>query len=115
VALVYVELNRPGSILPGALGLIAVLLAIAGLLRIGLNPIAVLLCAGSCVLFLVGLRRTLPLSVAAAATLGLTLGLSSLNPGMHAVVAMPCGIVLGAGTSLLTRIARRARTNKGLD
>jgi NhaP-type Na+/H+ or K+/H+ antiporter len=34
-----------------------------------------------------------------------------INPAM----AVVCGAILGAGTTVLTRIARRARQNKGLD
>jgi hypothetical protein len=34
---------------------------------------------------------------------------------VHAVTAVGCGVVVGAGSSILTGIARRARTNKGLD
>jgi hypothetical protein len=30
-------------------------------------------------------------------------------------VAVGCGLILGISTSTLTRIARRARANKGLD
>jgi membrane-bound serine protease (ClpP class) len=115
VLLIYFELNRPGWILAGAAGLLAFLLSIATLLRLTLNPVAVVLSGTAIALFLVGIRRSHPLSVALAATLALTLGLTHLNPGIHTAVALPCGLVLGLGTSYLTRIARRARTNKGLD
>jgi membrane-bound serine protease (ClpP class) len=115
VFLIYVELNRPGWIVPGAAGLLAVLLALATFLRLTLNPIAVVLCCTAIALLLAGLRRTLSLPVAAAATTALTLGLAQLHRSLHLVIAVPCGLLLGLGTSYLTRIARRARTNKGLD
>jgi len=35
--------------------------------------------------------------------------------GIKLGTAVGCGLVLGGCTSILTRIARRARTNKGLD
>lgn len=115
VLLIDLELNRPGWIVPGALGLLATLLSLAVLSHSGISPIAALLCGCGIALLAVSLRRTPPVSVSVAATLALTLGLVRLTPQVHAAVVAPCGVVLGAGTSLLTRIARRARTNKGLD
>lgn len=118
--LVYVELNRPGWIVTGALGLTATLFALASLLRLEINPAAVaLVCTAIALLVLDLLRRTSAM-VAAAATLALVLGFDHLILGtaqlrIHAVTAVACGTILGAGTSILTRIARRARTNKGLD
>ncbi len=115
VLLVCVELNRPGWIVPGAAGLLAVLLAVAALIHRGVQPAAALLCGSAAALLAVSLRKTAPVAGYAAATLALTLGLLELNPQAHAAVAVPCGLLLGAGTSVLTRIARRARANKGLD
>jgi membrane-bound serine protease (ClpP class) len=115
VLLIYVELNRPGWIVPGALGLLAALIAMAALMQDGIRPVAAVLCATAIALFAVALRRTVPWVVAAAATLPLALGLAQIDANVHAVIAVPCGLLLGAGTSLLTRIARRARVNKGLD
>jgi membrane-bound serine protease (ClpP class) len=117
-ALICVELNRPGSILPGALGLLTFLLALASLLRFDLSPVGVTLTLSAIFLLLVGLRRTLHPLVAVAATLALTLGLGQLVRGptrTHALTTIFCGMLTGAGTSILTRIARRARLNKGLD
>jgi hypothetical protein len=102
VLLLYVELNRPGWIIPGAAGVLALLLAIASLAHNGVQMLAVLMCMMAAMMF-------------AAATLTLVLGLCWLTPDAHARVAVPCGIMLGVGTSLLTRIAHRARVNKGLD
>jgi len=115
VLLIYLELNRPGWIVPGALGLLATLLGLAALVRGGIHPAAAVLCVTAVALFAVALRRTVPWAVAVAATLALTLGLAQINAQIHAMIAVPCGLFVGAGTSLLTRIARRARTNKGLD
>jgi membrane-bound serine protease (ClpP class) len=119
--LIYVELNRPGWIITGALGLLASLFAIASLLRLELNPAAIaLICTAVALLGLDLLRRTQPM-VVVAATLALVLGFSHLVLGapealrIHTVTAVVCGVVIGVGTSILTRIARRARTNKGLD
>jgi membrane-bound serine protease (ClpP class) len=115
VVLIYMELNRPGWILPGAFGLLAVLLAGASLLRSGVDPVAAVLCGSAALLLAVSARKGFPVIALGAATISLTLGFLRIAPQVHAYVAVPCGLLLGVGTSLLTRIARRARTNKGLD
>ena len=89
------------------------LLAIPSLLDSSYPP-ALLLLATSIALIALGLRRTVHPIVFAAATLGLILAFSALK-GVHWAIAASCGLILGAGTSILTRIARRARLNKGLD
>ena len=118
--LVYVELNRPGWIVAGALGLLASLFAIASLGHLDLNLAAILMVMTAVVLLALELVRRTPWVVPLAATLALVLGLDHLvaGPGgmrVQAGTAVGCGVVVGAGTSILTRIARRARTNKGLD
>ena len=115
--LIYLELNRPGWILPGALGLLLSLLAIASLLRLDLRWPAVLLIGTAIALLSISLIRATHPLVAAAATLALILGFARLTSGpgdlrVHAITASICGLILGAGTSVLTAIARRARTNK---
>jgi membrane-bound serine protease (ClpP class) len=118
--LVYTELNRPGWILPGTLGLLLVLLAAASLLRLELSAAALVLLATAAALLLIGLLRPTPPAVALAATLALVLGLYRLVLGpaprhVHGGTAIVCGLLLGSGTSVLTRIACRARANKALD
>lgn len=119
VLLIYVELNRPGWIFPGAVGLLGSLLALKSILRLDLKLAAVALVCGGVALLLLGVRRNTPLVVAIAATLSLCLGFDHLiapsNLQVHGSVAVGCGVILGASTWILTRIARRARTNKGLD
>ena len=119
VLLIYVELNRPGWIAAGTLGLLALLFALASLLRLELNWEAITLVGTAVALLLLGLRRRTPAIVAAAATLALILGFEYLmlqgNAHVQAGTAIGCGVLIGAVTSILTRIARRARTNKGLD
>jgi membrane-bound serine protease (ClpP class) len=117
ILLVYVELNRPGVVVPGAVGLTAVLFAVASLGRASLNPGAVVLVGTAVALLGLGLRRRLPVVVNVAATLGLVLGFATLvrDAGIRPGIAAGCGILLGGSTSILTRIARRARANKGLD
>ena len=114
ILLIYVELNRPGRVIPGAIGLLLTLLPIPSLLDSSYPPALLLLLATSIALIALGLRRTVHPIVFAAATLGLILAFSALK-GVHWAIAASCGLILGAGTSILTRIARRARLNKGLD
>jgi membrane-bound serine protease (ClpP class) len=118
--LIYLEFNRPGSIVFGAVGLLGTLLAFAALSHFQLNPTAVVLCCTAILLLALDLVRPTHTLVGIAATLALILGTLQLisGPGqthIHTVQAVLCGLILGAGTSVLTRIARRARTNKRLD
>lgn len=117
--LIYVELNRPGWIVPGAVGLIGTLFAVASLARMELNPGAVAVVCTAIALLLLDLLRRTQWIVAFAATLALVLGFGYLVRGaggpVHMMTAVGCGLVLGGCTSILTRIARRARANKGLD
>jgi membrane-bound serine protease (ClpP class) len=120
VVLMYVELNRPGVILPGCFGLLACLFAVGSLVRFPLSPMGVLVFVSGAALLLLDLIRPLPLAVSITATLALVLGLFGLVAGpptlqIRAVTAILCGLFLGAGTSVLTRIARRARANKAVD
>jgi membrane-bound serine protease (ClpP class) len=118
--LIYVELNRPRWIVPGAVGLIGALFAIASLARMELSPGAIALGSTAIALLVIDLLRRTQWIVALAATLALVLGFDHLvvGPGgmrSHTATAVVCGLVLGGCTSILTRIARRARANKGLD
>ncbi len=116
--LIYVELNRPGWVVSGVVGLTAVLFAVASLGRMELNPAAVALVGTAVVLLGLDLRTRTQGMVAVAATLALVLGFDHLVLGpvrIGTMTAVGCGVVLGGCTSILTRIARRARTNKGLD
>jgi membrane-bound serine protease (ClpP class) len=120
LALVALELNRPGSILPGAVGLLLALLAAANLSQHRPRPEPVLEFVVSMVLLLLQARRPLLWIIPASATILLILSMSTLfpatvQPGISPWVALLCGVFLGTGTTVLTRIAQRARQNKGLD
>ncbi len=115
--LIYLELNRPGWIVPGTIGLLLILLTVASLLRFQLRIPAVLLIATATAVLVVNLLRPTHSLAAIASTVALILGFDDLvrGPGsldVHASTAGICGLILGAGTYLLTGIARRARTNK---
>jgi membrane-bound ClpP family serine protease len=120
LALVALELNRPGSILPGGLGLLLTLLAAASLAQHHPRPEPVLQFIASMALLLLQARRTLLWIIPASATILLILAMGTLlprtmQPGISLWSALLCGLFLGTGTTVLTRIARRARQNKGLD
>jgi membrane-bound ClpP family serine protease len=120
IALIAVELNRPGSVLFGALGLLFSLLAAASLVSHHPRPEPVVQFIASMALLLSQARRPLLWIIPAIATILLVLSMDMLlpaaaNPGISTWVALLCGLFLGTGTTVLTRIARRARQNKGLD
>jgi membrane-bound serine protease (ClpP class) len=120
ILLVYLELNRPGYIVPGCLGLFAILFSVAYFTHKSLYPPALLLIFSGIALLSVSLVRPQPLILAVAATMAVTLGLSYLvaqgpDTSRHLTISICCGLILGTGTSLLTRIARRARANKAVD
>jgi hypothetical protein len=73
--LICVELNRPGWIVPGALGLLLALFAVARCCGYELSRAAVALLATALALLLLDLLRPTPMLVAVAATLALVLGL----------------------------------------
>jgi len=112
--LIYLELNRPGSILPGALGLTLTLIALPSLFSQGLHPLAFALLLAAVLTLATGLRRRTHPVISAAAIVALIVALN-LIPGVSPLAATLSGLLLGAGTSVLTAIAHRARANKGLD
>jgi len=115
VLLIYVELNRPGKVIPGAVGLLLTLLACARLAVAPPRLVGLVLLATAAALLAVELVRSTHWVVAVAATLGLVLGFRGLvmSP-MGWTVCILCGTGLGVATAVLTRVARRARTNKAL-
>jgi membrane-bound serine protease (ClpP class) len=115
LVLIAVELNRPGAILPGALGLLVALLACARLAHDHPRPLAIGLLFAAAAILLLQSRRSLPFWIPCLGTLAGIAGFARIVPGIHLATAILCGLVLAAGTTVLTRIAHRARQNKGLD
>lgn len=120
IALIALELNRPGSILPGAAGLLLTLLAAASLWPRHPAGIAVLQILVSMAVLLLQTRRTLLWVLPVSATILLIYSIARLlpaatEPGISFWIALLSGLILGTGTTVLTRIAHRARQNKGLD
>lgn len=120
VALIAIELNRPGSILPGAAGMLFVLLAAASLWPRHPSAGAALQILLSMAVLLLQTRRRLFWLLPLSAMILLIYSIATLLPAnaeqsISLWIAVLCGMFLSAGTTVLTRIARRARQNKGLD
>ena len=114
LGLLFLECNRPGSILPGAAGLLGVLLAVAALRPYPLQLWAMTLLLGSFALLAVPLWQELPRLVPGAATLALIAALRGLvwHPRVSWITAVLCGALLGTASTFLADIARRARRAK---
>lgn len=115
LALMAVELNRPGTILPGALGLLLTLLSCAVLAHDKPDPLSIGLLLSAAGILLLQSRCRVAIWILCLGTIAGTVGLAHILPGIHLAVAIPCGLLLTAGTTALTRLAHRARQNKGLD
>jgi len=119
VLLIYVELNRPGSILPGALGLLISLLSIAEILPTHPNLYGAFLLFIAASLLLLNMRSA-RFQRSIIPTLLLVFGFQHLvrnpaYPRIHIAISLVCGLILGLSSSVLAAIAHRARVNKGLD
>ena len=117
--LIYVELNRPGRILPASFGLLLLLLASGALFRLGMELPSALLLLAMVSVALLNLYRRLPLWLLLLGTGGWIVSLRFLvRPRgasfVHTPVALLCGGGLGLLSAFLTRIAYRARRAKAL-
>jgi len=111
--LLYLECNRPGSVFPGALGILLSLLGIFGLSHLQLRSLGLLLLLAAGTAILIEIRLPSSLLLAPAGIVALTLGLATLTePPLPLSVAILSGIGFGTLSFALARIARRARTNK---
>lgn len=111
--LIYIELNRPGRVIPGALGLLLVLMGCARLWMAHPRPVALLLVATAAVLLAIDLVRGTHVAISVAAALALVLGFRELlTRPIGWMASILCGVGLAGTTAMLTRIARRARANK---
>lgn len=120
VLLIYVELNVPGVVLPGALGLLCVLLGAYGLWAFPLNPAAAMFLLAGAALFPLEAKMGGHGGLAALGTALLVYGLAHLVvgsagvPGVHLRVALAAGLSFGAITAGLGWMAARARRGKRL-
>ena len=118
--LIYLEFNSPGTIVPGALGTLMVLLAIFGLDLLPIRYTAVLLLLAGLVLIVLEAKFGGHGVLAIAGVLCLTFGTLTLvaapvpEMGVTPWVAIAVGVGFGGITVFLVRLAVRARRNKAL-
>ena len=120
ILLIFVELNRPGVVLPGCLGLLATLFAIAAVLPTHPPFVSLALISIGTLLLALQLWVRMPYIFAALCIFPLVMGLHLLaphptNPSTHMLISLLCGLILGLSSTYLAQIARHARANKGLD
>jgi membrane-bound serine protease (ClpP class) len=116
--LIYLEFHAPGTIIPGALGTLLVLVAIFSLNLLPVSYIAAVLILAAFVLM--GLEAKFPSHgiLAAAGVVALVFGTLTLVDGpipelrVHVATAVACGIAFGGITAFLAHIAFRAQRNK---
>ena len=113
ILLLYLECNRPGRVLPGAAGLLLLLLAAYSLSLLPLRPASLLLVVAGFLTLAAPLRLEATWRPLLAGTALLILGFATLSAS-EAVSATAgiCGLVLGPVTAWLTIIAGRARRAK---
>lgn len=118
--LIYVEFNMPGTIIPGTLGTIMVLLALFSLNLLPIRYTSALLLVAALVLLLLEAKFGTHGILAAAGILCLVVGMLTLVAGpipemrVHWGTALGTGLAFGLITVLLLRLAVRARHNKSL-
>ena len=116
--LIYLEFNTPGTIVPGALGTLMVLLAIFGLNLLPIRYTAVLLLVAALVLIVLEAKFGGHGALAIAGIVCLTFGTLTLvaapvpQLGVSPWVAIGVSLAFGIITVLLMRLAMRARRLK---
>jgi membrane-bound serine protease (ClpP class) len=116
--LIYLEFNTPGTIVPGALGTLMVLLAIFALNLLPIRYTAILLLAAALVLLLLEAKFGGHGALAIAGIVCLTFGTLTLvaapvpQLAVSPLVAVAISAAFGAITVFLVRLAVRARRRK---
>lgn len=116
--LIYLEFNTPGTIVPGALGTLMVLLAVFGLDLLPIRYTAVLLLFAALGLLIleakVGGHGALGIAGIVCLTFGMLTLVAAPVPEMQISVWIACGVSAGFGviTVILLRLAVRARRMK---
>ncbi len=117
VLLVYAEFNMPGAVVPGAVGLLFVLLALFGLSRMRISHAAVALLLVGTAVMLLELKTHAYGLFGLTGTALLVWGLATLviapDP-VHLATALAVGVAFGGITLVLAFIALRASRNKHL-
>ena len=115
---IYVEFNTPGTIIPGALGTIMVLLALFSLNLLPVRYTSVMLLAAAFVLLVLEAKFAAHGVLAVVGILCLVVGALTLVDGpipelrVHLGVALSTGLAFGLITVFLLRLAIRARRSK---
>ena len=116
--LIYLEFNTPGTIIPGALGTLLVLLALFSLNLLPVRYTSLALIVGAIILMVLEAKFPSHGILAAAGTVALILGTLTLVAGpipemrVQLATAIATGLAFGLITTFLVRIAWRARQNK---
>jgi membrane-bound serine protease (ClpP class) len=116
--LIYVEFNTPGTIIPGTLGTILVLLAIFALNLLPVRYTSVMLLAAAFVLLILEAKFATHGVLAAAGILSLVIGALTLVDApipelrVHLATALSAGLAFGLITVFLLRLALKARRSK---
>ncbi len=116
--LIYLEFNAPGTIVPGALGTLLVVLALFALNLLPIRYTAIMLLIGAFVLLLLEAKFFSHGVLAAAGIVCLIVGALTLVDApvpelrIHLATAVSAGLSFGLITAFLARIAWRARRNK---
>jgi membrane-bound serine protease (ClpP class) len=118
--LIYLEFNVPGTIVPGAIGTLFVLLGLFGLDLLPVRHTAVVLLLAALVMIVLETKFASHGILALAGTVSLVFGLATLVDGPIPELRVHLGVALGAGIGFglisfgLAFIALRARRNKVL-
>ena len=118
--LIYLEFNAPGTIVPGALGTLFVLLSLFALNLLPVHYTAVMLLLAAAVLLVLEVKFASHGVLALAGIICLVIGMMTLVAGpvpemrVHAGTAIAAGVAFGIITVFLLRLAVRARRNKSM-
>lgn len=118
--LVYLEFNTPGTIIPGALGTLLLLIALFSLNLLPVRYTALALLIGAFTLLILEAKFPSHGVLAGVGIVALILGTLTLVAGpipemrVHVSTAIAAGLAFGLITAFLVRIAIRARRNKVL-
>ena len=116
--LIYLEFNVPGTIVPGALGTLLVVLALFGLNLLPIHHTSVFLLIAALALIVLEAKFSSHGVLALAGTIALVISLATLVDGpipeqrVHISTAVALGLAFGLISFVLAFIALKARRNK---
>jgi membrane-bound serine protease (ClpP class) len=118
--LIYLEFNTPGTIIPGALGTLLLLVALFALNLLPVHYTSVVLILGAFILMVLEAKIPSHGVLAGVGIIALVLGTMTLIDApipelrVHMTTAIATGVAFGFITTFLVRLAIRARRNKVL-